>query len=933
MLRYWKALRFTALLASAPLASPVAAQQPAPAAVPPVTVPVAAAQTGRITGRVVDRETGRPLQGARVSVVGIPGVVESDLDGRYRTPQIPVGLVGVRAAFIGYQLMLRDSIRVIAGQAVTVDFVMTVQIIELEDLSVESTIPASPKSDAGLLSAQQAAAGVSDGISAEAISRSPDSDGGDVIRRVTGVTVFDKKFVVVRGLNERYSNTTLNGADLPSPEPLKKVAPLDIFPASLLESIVTTKTATPDKPGDFAGGLIEVRTKEFPENFVFQAGISQGFNSQSTFRPFAQGPRSTADFFGFGDKARRPDAEVLRGNFALSERAMESFRNVWTGRQIEAMPNLGLSVNIGGQVGESRPLGFTMALTYGNKRSFIPDRLLAFTPDPSGLGGNGRILDESTQEVEWGGIANFSWRPTGGSKFGWKNLYTRGAEEVLASGTGYSIENNTTYDTYSAQYIERSLLQTQLTGEHVLGFLWNSRFDWKGTLAWATRKEPDQRRADYLTTSGAPTLNTLNIFQLRDLEDRIRTGQADLTVPWSLRRESDATLKFGGLLRDKPRTFTSGYYQVRPIPQSDPSALALEPEQTFAPENVGSSIEIVSVDDIAAKYESEDDLTAFYGMADLPLLPSVRLVSGLRVEHWRITIYEGSKAAPEGLPVYRRPWDYLWSGNLTFALSDQMNFRLAGFRSVTRPDPRELVPDRYTPVGSECDLTGDTTLVNATILNADARWEYYPRGGEVFAISGFYKKFTNPLVEVIQSSANSCTQLTANGEKATSYGLELEARRSLDFLPGFLRDLSFGANATILKSEISLDPVLFGGSDGLELQGQSPLLLNASLSYQHPTSGTSASVLYNYFDTRIARYGSSEPSNPTGRPENILELGRYSLDAKIQQSVGPVRVSLSATNLTNQQTRWVIEGSNDKVFTRRFRQGTSWSLGMTYDIF
>ena len=276
------ALPLAALLLCAPLA---AQQSPAP----PAAAPVAATPTGRVTGRVIDRESGRPLQGARVSIVGIVGAVETDLDGRYRTAPVPAGIHGVRAAYIGYQAMLRDSIRVVAGQAVTVDFVMTVQVVELEELSVDATVVSSPKSDAGLLAAQQAAAGVSDGISAEAISRSPDSDGGDVIRRVTGVTVFDKKFVIVRGLNERYSNTTLNGSDLPSPEPLKKVAQLDIFPASLLESIVTAKTATPDKPGDFAGGLVEVRTKEFPENFQLQFGISQGFNSQSTFRRFAEG--------------------------------------------------------------------------------------------------------------------------------------------------------------------------------------------------------------------------------------------------------------------------------------------------------------------------------------------------------------------------------------------------------------------------------------------------------------------------------------------------------------------------------------------------------------------------------------------------------------------------------------------------------------------
>lgn len=900
---------------------PLAAQQPA---APP---PPAAVKTGRITGRIVDRESGRPMQGARVSIVGQAGVFETDLDGRYRTTPIPVSRVNVRAAYIGYTAARQDSIAVKAGETVTVDFALTVRAIELEELAVEGAAPAAPKTDAGLLVAQQAAPAVSDGISAEAISRSPDSDGGDVIRRVTGVSVFDKKFVVVRGLAERYSNTTLNGADLPSPEPLKKVAPLDIFPANLIESIITTKTATPDKPGDFAGGSVEIKTKEFPENTVLQFSVSQGFNSLTTLEPFSQAPRTTSDFFGFGDARRRPSTDALAGR--LNERAMESFRNVWTGRRVEASPNLGLGLNFGGQLGESVPLGFSAALTYSNKRSFTPDRLLAYIPNPDGSGGNGRQVDENLYEVEWGALANFSLRLGTSSKIGLKNLYTRNAEELLQRGSGYNTENQSIFDTYGVQYVERELIQTQLSGEHTLGFLWGSRFDWKGTLGWASRHEPDQRRINYNKNSGTPTIAQFNEFQVRDLEDRIRTGQADLTIPWKLRNSGDATVKVGGLLRDKPRTFTSSFFQVRSI-SADPSVLALPPEQLFAPENIGTAITMISSADIAGNYQSDDDLTAFYGMTDVQLLPSVRVVGGLRVEHWRLDVYEGTRANPDSV-TWRRPWDYLWSANLTWSLSDKVNFRLAGFRSVIRPDPRELVRDRYVPVGTECELTGDPTLQPARVLNGDARWEYYPRAGEIFAISGFYKKFTNPLVEVIQEAANTCTSFTANGSTARNYGVEVEARRGLDFLPGFLGGLSIGLNATLLNSSIELNPLLYGGSKGLGLQGQSPFLFNGSLNWDNQPSRTSASLLFNYFDTRIARYGGAQPSQPDVRPPNVEEEGRYSLDMKVQQGLGPVRLSFAGTNLTNQEVRWRVEGT--KLLTRRARLGTLWTVGVTYDVF
>ncbi|MBK6778176.1 MAG: carboxypeptidase regulatory-like domain-containing protein [Gemmatimonadetes bacterium] len=908
-------------------AVPAEGQEPAPA---PTPAPAAQAPvpTGRVTGRIIDRETGRPIQGVRVSVVGIPGVVETDLDGRYRTAAVPATLQSVLAAYIGYSPTRRDSVKVIAGQTITVDFALSVKAVELEELAVEGAVPSAPKTDAGLLAAQQAAPGVSDGISAEAISRSPDSDGSDVIRRVTGVTVFDKKFVLVRGLNERYSNTTLNGADLPSPEPLKKVAPLDIFPASLLESIVTAKTATPDKPGDFAGGSVEIRTKDFPENWVMQVGVSQGFNSLTTFQPMAQAPRTTSDFFGFGDARRRPNADAIAGR--LNERALESYRNVWTGRRVDAAPNLGVSLNIGGQFGEALPIGFSAALTYGNKRSYTPGKLLAYIPNKDGQGGNGRVLDESAAEVEVGALANLSIRLGSSSKLGWKNLYTRNAEEILSSGSGYNTENATIFDTYGAQYVERELMQSQLSGEHVLGFLAGSRLEWKGTLALARRREPDQRRANYIKNTGLPTLSQFSVFQTRDLEDQIRTGQADLTVPFSLRHESDAILKFGGLLRDKPRTFTSSYTQIR-TQTTDEAILSLPPERLFAPENMGSVLTGQALD-FGGAYASDDDLTAFYGMADLALLPSVRVVGGLRVEHWRLNVFEGGRQAPDSV-TWLRPWDYLWSANLTWSLSDRINIRLAGFRSVVRPDPRELVNDRYVPIGSECDITGDPGLRPARILNLDARWEFYPRPAELFAISGFYKRFDDPLVEVIQESANVCTSFTANGGTARNYGVELEGRRALDFLPGFLGGLAVGVNATMLQSEVTLDPIRFGGSKGLGLQGQSPLLLNGSLSWANEASRTSISLLYNFFDTRIARYGGAQPSQPDVRPANVLERARYSLDAKVQQGFGPMKISVSGTNLTGQQVRWVLEGSGNRVQTRRAPIGTSWSVGVTYDVF
>lgn len=864
--------------------------------------------------------------------MGIPGVVETDLDGRYRTPPVPAVLQTVRAAFIGYQPSQRDSIKVMPNAAVVVDFALTVQAVQLEDITAEVNIPAAPKTDAGLLAAQQAAPSASDGISAEAMSRNPDADGGDVIRRVTGITVFDKKFVVVRGLNERYSNTLLNGVDLPSPEPLKKVVPLDIFPASLLESIITTKSATPDRPGDFAGGSVEVKTKEFPENSTMSLNVSQGFNSQSTFKTFAQGPRSFKDALGFGADSRRPLSSVF--GQTIDERTMESFRDVWRGRQERALPNLGLGLNLGGQFFESRPLGYVLSLTYGTKRNYTPEKLNAYFSSPIDKPQTALQTNESSTTVEWGAIGNFSWR-LGNNKFGFKNLYTRNTEETLSQGRGLVDDNDIQFGYYGVQYVERDLFQSQLSGEHLLHLLSGLRLEWKGTYARAIRDEPDNRQAKYtgvgpqasLTENSAPTN-----FAVRYLNDRILTGQGDVAIPLSLRRTADAQFKFGGLYRDKLRDFKATNLRLRLSSSREAEAVAvLPPEQAFAPENMGNVLFLEKNGaNQTSTYGATEHLTGLYGMVDVPLLSFARLVGGVRMEDWRLyvnTIVRNDSTSN----TLRHNRDYLWSANLTVALNETMNLRFGGFRSVTRPDPRDLSLDQYIPVGSECALGGDTTVVESRISNGDVRWEYYPRGGELFAVSGFYKRFTNPLVEVITGNGGGgCLALPANGKMAESYGLELEARRGLDFLPGTLRYLGIGFNATVLSSSVVLDSVRFGQKKkGLDLQGQSPFLLNANLVYSNPESRTSASLLLNYFGDRVARYGGLLGIGVI--PPNVIEKGRYSLDAKVSQGFGAMRISVGATNLTNEKPRFIVEGTD--LVTRTSTVGTSWNLGLSYDIY
>jgi outer membrane receptor protein involved in Fe transport len=910
--------------------APLAAQQPAPAT------------TGRVAGRVLDRDTGRPIAGARVTVVGTQLVGVSDLDGRYRLGSVATGIRALRATLIGYQPVQIDSVRVVEGQVALADFALSASAVEVGAITVQAEAVAKPSSEAGLLAMQQSAPAVSDGVSAEMMNRTPDADAADAVTRVTGISVFDNKFVVVRGLPERYSTTLLNGAELVSPEPLRRVVPLDIFPASLLETIVTTKTATPDRPGDFSGGSVEIKTKEFPENFVLQGNVSQGYNNQATLERVSLVPQGGTDFLGIDDGRRSPPAQlpVIGDEGPDAERFGESIRNVWTPPQRRVLPDLGLGLNVGGQAGHGAPLGYVLSWTYSRKTEFVPERLYNVIADISAPPRRSLVYKEGRAIVDWGAIGNFSWRVGASSKLGWKNMYTRTAEEAVIQDAGYDTENTRVVRDYQVVYTEQDFFQTQLTGEHRL-LIPRSRFEWRATAAWARRDEPDNRQTEYILDEATGEFTQASVVPTqmwtRFLHDRIRSMQADWAFPISLRGPDDAEVKLGGVYRLKQRDFDASYFRMS-MNNLDPTSRIigrLPPELAFAPENIGGPLRFTRVDAFAQSYDADDRIYAAYGMVDLPALRWLRLVGGLRVEDWRIAVFSGGRTSPDNEPA-RRPGpghppstEFLPSGNLTVRLSDHMNLRFAGFKSVARPDARELSNDSYVPVAGGCENQGNRDLERTTILNADARWELYPRPGEIFALSAFYKEFTSPIIEVVDAPGGERCRITfKNGTAATNYGAELEIRRTLDFLPGALSWLTLGANFTWVESSIDMPASIGVFAPGTDLQGQSRFLLNVNAIVQDPGGGFSASLLLNYFADRISRYGQV---TGTRQAPNVIEAGRVSLDGKVQRRLGPhLSLSLSAKNLTNQRVLYFNPGPDGPVTAGSYRPGVSASFGLGY---
>jgi hypothetical protein len=475
------------------------------------------------------------------------------------------------------------------------------------------------------------------------------------------------------------------------------------------------------------------------------------------------------------------------------------------------------------------------------------------------------------------------------------------------------------------------LFQTQLSGEHLLGWLLDSRLEWRGTWSRAIRDEPDNRQAQYVMTPGLGTgefslaVTVPNTDWVRFLNDVSISGQVDWATPFSLRDPQDGQLKFGGLARRKNRDFEAQQYTIYPLITAPNAAeiFKLPPEQAFAPENLGTTFRFERTGLLAQSYAADDDVTAGYGMLDLPLLRGVRLVGGARFEDWRMSVFPGGRDSTDAEVRRRVNKDWLWSANLVWRLGDRTNVRLAGYRTVARPDAREISPDSYVAVTGDCDFRGNADLQRTSILNGDFRFEVYPGSGEIVAVSGFYKRFHQPIIEFITTATGGqCAVLFGNGEHATNYGAELEVRKRLG-------RFFAGGNLTLIRSRVAIDTALGSYDPNLPLQGQSPLLVNGSVGYFDPAARLEVTVLANYFADRIARYGTA--FNRVQGP-NTTERGRWTLDAKATLALGSgLGVSMSGRNLTNQPIMLVNEGPETTAVVGQYRSGVGLTLGLSYD--
>ncbi len=895
-----------------------------------VTAQTPTAARGRITGRVLDPQ-GSGMADVAIQVVGTTIGAMSGVDGRYTLVGVPAGTVTILARRIGFGAKTITGIALAPGQTVEQNIALTPAALQLATATVTATQERGSVSAA--LDRQRNATAIINTVTSEQIAKSPDSDAAAAVGRVSGVSVQDGRYVFVRGLGDRYTTASLNGARLPSPEPERKVVPLDLFPAGLIQSVTTSKTFTPDQPGDFAGAAVNIQTKEFPAKRTVVVSSSSGYNSAVTGKTtFSAGNRG-ADYFAAGSGSRAlPGVIRSYGSFDPQPGQGElnsligTFRNRWSALPSTGKPNGGFGMSVGGNdpvLGQR--IGYLLSGNYSVQQNIKDRQVRAYALARGQIDEVDRFTGTSAGTgVLWGGLANFSTFLGRNTKVSLNNTYNRTSDNDARVESGTSENLGTQLNITRLQYVERMIRSSQLAVEHSL-FDGRHQLDWSATSSGVTRQEPDRSEIVY-TVNGTSKPewfaigNEGAVRTFGDLRENGYEGQVNYRMSF-FDPSKELRIKFGGLVRGNDRDAVNAVYSVQGFGLNN-AQRQLAPESIFDGRFTQPGSGALRLVPLAqgGSYSARDRLTAGYVMMNWQVRPSVNVVTGARFEHSEVEVIASPTIGPA---VTTKPTfsDVLPSLAVTLKASENQNVRVSLSQTLARPEYRELAPLQFRDVLGGDNYLGNKDLVRSLIRNADIRWEWFPTRTEVLSVSVFAKQFDNPIERIYLGTSGTRIVSYQNAKRANNLGVELEARTSLGKLDSRLENVSIFSNATVMQSRIELRPGLASvTSADRAMVGQAPYMINAGVTWSNLSGATSATLLYNTVGARIIDAGE--------RPlPDVKELARNVVDFSLRFPVGAgFSGRLDAKNLLDAQYR-IRQGP---VTRETYYAGRTFSVGFNW---
>jgi len=852
-------------------------------------------------------------------------------------------------------LLLVLPLQLLAQPIVNVTKKDTIQ--KIKEVSVGVKI--NKESTTELLRLQKNSVTSVDGINAETFKRTPDSKVSDVFKRVSGISVIDNKFVVVRGLNDRYNFALLNGLPLPSSESDKRSFSFDIFPSNMIDNLMVIKTASPDLPSEFAGGVIDINTSEPKSDNTQVIQIGGSYNTITTFKNFKTYDGSKTDFLGFGVESRElPDIPATIDFSTLTRQDRSELAKLmdysWSTKNKSALPNPSIQYTLSRNIklNNDKTLSYILTYNYQNNLSYSNIIRREFEEQVTGVVKKMELNDSVfTISVLNSGMFNVTYRINGDNIIKFKNIYSVNSEDKVNVRNGVrELDSNPRQWEKSTNfwYTQNNFLTNQIIGTHTIK---QNKFNWNVGYSNVKRDIPNLRRVVYrkyslneddpneqyvavIQQNGTIPTVAGNMFWSKS-DEKIVSAKYDLTLPL----KDKNIIKIGGWNQYRTKNFTSrnlGFSQYKPNGSTFNSSILLLPaDELFSVNNMGilsngqggfKLDEATKVDD---SYNANSFLSSFYTMVDYKL-GEWRLTGGLRLESYTQNFNYIEFGSNQDKNIDTTVIDLLPSVNVICNLNKKMKIRGSVSQTVSRPEFRELAPFNFYNFILDNITSGNPYLKRTKITNCDIRYEFYPGDNQIISLSGFYKNFNNPIETINRTGTSGASELYfSNIQRAQSFGGELEYRFKLGFISKvedhkIWNHLTLYSNLSLIKSIVNLQN-LIGSGGNRPLQGQSPYIVNVGVFYTNKKEDFNMTISYNVIGPRIRIVGNQqEPS--------VWENGRNVIDFQISKTFNNIDLKLNVKDMLSQKLLYFQDLNSNYKYDTGDNRWQEISFGQTISL-
>lgn len=852
-----------------------------------------------IKGKVTDSTTGEPLIGATVQIDGTTKAAATDIDGLFAFSGLDENAnYTLTIKYISYKTKKIDGVRA-ETQPQVIEIKLTPNEQTLNEITVTGV--ARKNTEIAVIQMTKSSPVIVSNVSAQEITKTQDTNAGEVIRRVPGVSLIDDKFVMVRGLSQRYNNVWINGGAVPSSEADSRAFSFDLIPSSQIDNMQIVKTPSPEYPADYTGGFITITTKDIPAENTAELSVGGNWNDITSFSDFKYAKGSGTDFLGFDSGMRGLNGGINSTLNSIAGNGVDllnnHLNNDWRVRNMNPVGDLKLSGSLGRRwkLGD-RQLGMIAAFNYSNeyrKYENMQNNLFGVYDADKDQSNYLRysVDDQYNHNVRLGAMLNFTLLSAdGNSKYQLKNIFNQIGNDRYTWREGLSAQSD---NENSAEYYYRSrtTYNGQITGKHTFAL---DELDWSASYSYANRNVPDRRR--YLINDALEP----GVMQLTSPNDISRewTKLDEHIVSAAVNDKHDfkfgsftPSLKFGAYGEYRTRKYTTRDFiynwnaASNTLPdgfrQNDLSEM-LSDESYFGADR----LYLLEEQHMRNNYKGNNYLGAGYFAANIPL-GNFNIYAGLRYEYDHMELITNTRDNAESPFSHNYEYNDLFpSVNTTYKINDKHQLRLSYGKTVNRPEFREVSPSVFYDFDLASNVQGNTDLKPCYIQNVDFRYEFYPSKGEIISIAAFYKYFDSPIEWTYTvTGGTSLVYSYMNAQRANNYGIELDIRKDLSFigLPGF----SWSFNGALIKSRVKFE----AGSkeEDRPMQGQSPYLVNTGLFYKNDKLQLDVALLYNRIGKRIIGVGRSEGTtsgNEALRVPDSYEMPRDVIDLSASKKFG-----------------------------------------------